>query len=382
MKTVRRMVSVLLVLCLLLSNIGITAFAESVLALPASTRIIEQEAFFKAQSLNKVVLAEGLLEIRARAFAGSTVKTINFPSSITFIADDAFDDTPLTNVTAVEGTYAYDWAVEHHYIIPKVPIVINSFAADAASVQLGAPVTWTVNVEGGVLPLSYNYAVFKNGLYQDTLSVSDATESVFTFTPTSDGSWSVLVTITDVLETVASQVSGSVYVVDLSSYGDAGLTLTTGLNTYLVDDVAHITAEKQNTYGNVQYAFSATDASGNTLAAQSASSDPSFSLTLSNAGDVTITGTVTDELGRSASAQRTFHVYSEEELKPAAPAVIQVNGEELSSTVENSVLYPQKSFRISWDQVDTADNYSIQIIKTEGNETTTLVSVDGITERS
>ena len=380
MKTARRLISLLLVLCLFVGDMGITAFAESILALPVAMEIIDEEAFYGAKSLDKVVLPDHLKEIRSRAFANSSVKTINLPSSLTFIADDAFDEAPLTNVTAVEGTYAYNWAVDHHYIIPKVPITIHSIRANVATVETGTPITWTVIAEGGVAPLSYNYAVFKNGMYQDTFSVSETEESEFVFTPSTSGYWSVLVTISDSLDTIASEISESVYVVDIASYGDIELTLTPNLNTYLVGDTVQITAEKVNTYGAVQYSFSAKDASDNVLASQSASSGSSFSFTASEAGDITINGIVTDELGRNTSAQRTIHVYTEDELKPAAPQSIQMNGDTLPTDANQSMLYPQQNYKLSWDKVNNADSYHIQVVKTEGEASTTLIDIDAISD--
>ena len=54
--------------------------AESgTIKLPESTEVIGQEAFMDAASIRSVVLPEGAKEIRDRAFAGSSVRTMNLP---------------------------------------------------------------------------------------------------------------------------------------------------------------------------------------------------------------------------------------------------------------------------------------------------------------
>ena len=90
------------------------AFAEGgVLTLPANLQVIDEEAFYKSSSLERVVLPEGVTEIRSRAFADSSLTEINLPDSITFIADDAFGGSALARVNVQPYTYAYSWAEEH-----------------------------------------------------------------------------------------------------------------------------------------------------------------------------------------------------------------------------------------------------------------------------
>ena len=91
-----------------------TSIAET-LTLPADLTAVEDEAFFGDESLETVVLPEHIKTIGSKAFAGSGVTAVNLPDSLTFIADDAFDDTTVTTLTVNEGTYAYIWAVNHGY---------------------------------------------------------------------------------------------------------------------------------------------------------------------------------------------------------------------------------------------------------------------------
>ena len=93
---------------------GTAALAET-LTLPADLTAVEDQAFFGDESLETVVLPERLETIGSKAFAGSGVTAVNLPDSMTFIADDVFDDTSIAALTVNEGTYAYTWAVNHGY---------------------------------------------------------------------------------------------------------------------------------------------------------------------------------------------------------------------------------------------------------------------------
>lgn len=113
MKTAKRFAAIILAFVLLLTNEGVAAFAEAVFTLPVALKIIEEEAFYGSTSLDRVVLPNRVTEIRARAFANSTLSEINLPDSITYIAEDAFDGPDKVTISANKGTYAYRWAVEH-----------------------------------------------------------------------------------------------------------------------------------------------------------------------------------------------------------------------------------------------------------------------------
>ncbi len=118
MKRFSLLVFVSIVLLLLLP----AAQAESVLTLPASTQIIEAEAFYGDTALEKVVLPEGVQRIEAAAFASSSLEEVNLPNSLTFIADDAFDGCEITMLEVEEGTYAYEWCVRKGIITDNIVI--------------------------------------------------------------------------------------------------------------------------------------------------------------------------------------------------------------------------------------------------------------------
>lgn len=86
------------------------------LTLPSDLKIIEEEAFYGDKSLDKVVLPDGVKAIGRNAFANSSIKSINLPSSITEIDDTAFDRTEGLVVTAIKPNFGYSWAVRHGYI--------------------------------------------------------------------------------------------------------------------------------------------------------------------------------------------------------------------------------------------------------------------------
>jgi len=110
MKTVQRLFSLVLVLSMFLS-LGLQAAAET-LTLPSELEAVGEEAFAGDTSLDEVVLPEGMVTIGPRAFAESSVSEIILPTSLTGIADNAFENArPTARTTA--GSYAHWWAAAH-----------------------------------------------------------------------------------------------------------------------------------------------------------------------------------------------------------------------------------------------------------------------------
>lgn len=95
------------------------AWADSTFTLPASLKVIEEEAFANL-NVNTVILPEGLERIESRAFAGSTVYSVNLPASLTYIADDALEGATVANITAPDNTYAHEWMEEQGFILREV----------------------------------------------------------------------------------------------------------------------------------------------------------------------------------------------------------------------------------------------------------------------
>ena len=114
MKNSRRILAFMLVFAMLFADGSMAALADVILTMPTALSIVDVEAFYGATGIDKVVLSDNTTEIRARAFANSTVSEINFPEALTFIAEDAFEGTKYVNFTTQPGTYAEDW-VNHFY---------------------------------------------------------------------------------------------------------------------------------------------------------------------------------------------------------------------------------------------------------------------------
>lgn len=92
------------------------ALAEGdALILPASTRIVCEEAFAGDSSLGRVVIPDGTVEIGERAFADSSVTEIVLPDSLEAIADNAFAgcSEALTAIVS-EGGPAEAYCIENN----------------------------------------------------------------------------------------------------------------------------------------------------------------------------------------------------------------------------------------------------------------------------
>ena len=151
MKAMRRVLAVLLVLAMLLTNCDMTALADAILTMPAAVRIIEEEAFYGSTSIDKVVLSDEVTEIHTKAFANSTLSEINLPDSLTYIADDAFDGPEKVTVSVNPGTYAYEWADQHLYL------------DDPNTIRLGQ--TKQVTISGADEVVRYSFVPEEDGKY-------------------------------------------------------------------------------------------------------------------------------------------------------------------------------------------------------------------------
>lgn len=98
--------------------------ADGVLVLPKSIRYINAYAFRRAQ-IRGVVLNEGLIYIRDRAFYKCPVNWIEFPSSLQFIGCSAFRDCCSLQDVKIEGklTNIGPSAFANCYQIQKVNII-------------------------------------------------------------------------------------------------------------------------------------------------------------------------------------------------------------------------------------------------------------------
>lgn len=108
---------ILLAFFLLMAALAAGKALAGTLTIPAGTTVIEEEAFYGDASLDEVILPEGLERIESRAFAGSSVTLLNLPSTLEYIAEDAFEGCENgLEIIGVEGNnYAWNWGRDHGY---------------------------------------------------------------------------------------------------------------------------------------------------------------------------------------------------------------------------------------------------------------------------
>ena len=106
--------------CLGLLAVLSCAAAESAVSLPKNLRSVGDEAFYGDTSLYDVVLPDSVSYIGQRAFAFSSVKHINLPAGITFIAGDAFEGCDLEYACAA-GDYCKEYCEDHGINIKDDP---------------------------------------------------------------------------------------------------------------------------------------------------------------------------------------------------------------------------------------------------------------------
>ncbi len=104
-------------LALLALGVAAAAAETDVLYLPEGTKVIDEEAFYGAASLERVVVPEGAKRIEGFAFARSGLTDVELPGTLEYIADTAFDESALVRVYAEAGTRAYDWAQGKGYTV-------------------------------------------------------------------------------------------------------------------------------------------------------------------------------------------------------------------------------------------------------------------------
>ena len=125
-----------------------SAFAEDTLQLPAGLEIIEQRAFYGSTSLQTATVPEGAREIGSEAFAYSSLSKITLPSTLTYIAGDAFEGCASLTIYGYSGSYAESYANENG--IAFVDITPADVVAEGV---WGDNITWTLDSDG-VLTIS------------------------------------------------------------------------------------------------------------------------------------------------------------------------------------------------------------------------------------
>ena len=119
-------ISFLLMLCLLALMIfpltaaaayspGIYKPPAGIYQLPAGLNAIGAEAFMGDQSVEKIIVPDGVTWIGPRAFASSSLSTVFLPPSVSSIDSTAFDGcSNLQRAYVNYGSYAANWCLNNH----------------------------------------------------------------------------------------------------------------------------------------------------------------------------------------------------------------------------------------------------------------------------
>ena len=91
----------------------LAARAHSWAVLPERVTTVAEETFMGDRSLDKVELPEGCERIESRAFAQSGLRRIRIPSTVDYIADDAFEGVVGLTIESQGGDYAWRYARRH-----------------------------------------------------------------------------------------------------------------------------------------------------------------------------------------------------------------------------------------------------------------------------
>lgn len=163
---------VLLVMLMVFSG----SLAQSGFSLPEDTETIQAGAFENVPLVDSdVVLPDTLKRIESRAFAGTGITGLYIPSSVQYIAPDAFDISGEFHPTVRHGSFAEEWCEENNvtaYVIYE-PGVAKHSQAEIRSFVSSHPVDLRAYSEYSVQPTGgdfdgdvYNYGL----LTEDTLN--------------------------------------------------------------------------------------------------------------------------------------------------------------------------------------------------------------------
>ena len=92
-----------------------SACADTV-TIPSGLTEIPEGMFDGSSGLDRVVIGSNITSIGSRAFAGSSVATVSIADSVTYIADDAFDDLQNDVIVYTASTYVSNYCEDHGII--------------------------------------------------------------------------------------------------------------------------------------------------------------------------------------------------------------------------------------------------------------------------
>ena len=139
-------------------------------------------AFMENGYLTSVVIPNTVTSIEYEAFAYcENLTSVTLPESVTYIDDSAFDQCPkLKEINAVEGSYAYDWAMDHGLISREEPAILESAHPYAA----GTDEEWTYQYDGSAYGLKVTFSELTSFCpnSDDMLVITDANGEEIAYT--------------------------------------------------------------------------------------------------------------------------------------------------------------------------------------------------------
>ncbi|MBQ1257390.1 MAG: leucine-rich repeat protein [Clostridia bacterium] len=213
MRLILRFVTAILVLWLF----STVALAMDSIVVSPSVKIIEEEAFSKDVSINRLILNENIEKIGWRAFADCVNLTeIYCFSNNVQIDESAFDGIQGAIVYCYPGSTIEQLAQKIGLEV-RLPLLFEINCDTHLNGAVGLPITWEVNWLATIEQddIKYKWTVMRTGDTQPIIQ-EESSKSVFTFTPTKAGTYMANATILAATNTASRDsdpvdVAASVY---------------------------------------------------------------------------------------------------------------------------------------------------------------------------
>ena len=387
---IRKLISILLALALMCANLS--AIAEAVLALPKALKIIDTEAFYGDTAIDKVVVPEGTTEIRARAFANSTLSEINLPDSLTFIDDTAFEGLSGIAVTASEGSYAYDWAVRNGFIVPEpaptptpeppvYPVattIRNIRSMNTEPICAGQSMLWYIDAYSGAGTLNYAYYLKYNGVIIDVRDFE--TSSYYSAVLNKPGIYSLMAICkdeegkADIAESEPVQVKNAQMRI-ATIEAPEGTFVEGETITWMVSTVG---GTEPIQYNYILYK------DGEVQDRVDAAFENAYSYIASSAGNYQLAASCVDadETACEMTGEE-IQVLPRKAAYPAAPELCFAANETAFSTDESNIPeFAPQSLGLTWSSVEYVTGYQLRLDKRVDGEWVEVLCEEGIVDES
>ena len=354
MKSTRRFFAIVLTLALLLTNSGMATLAEAVLTMPAALQIIDEEAFYGDTSISKVVLSNKTTEIRARAFANSTLSEINLPASITFIDESAFDGLEQINITATEGSYAYQWAVDHGYIKESAALEITNVNCSVdGEIPLNKTVLWAVSTEADS-DVQYEFVLLRRT--KEVARQNYSARNYFRYTFANSGAYTLKITCEDEDGNTVSTTSS--HTVQAGPLSIESVT-TKSLDRILGDEIVW-QVETDGGRDPLTYSYELTR-NGAVIDTVDSSESSEYSCIANQAGSYVLNATCID-------MDATIVSLSSDPVVVVGNVAMPVIKNNFSDAEGDAPEYEYGAIRIEWESVSGVSEYNIVLSQKAGNK--------------